>query len=104
MGILGEIFAKNLVTLRKKKGLTQEQLAELSGLSGQTIYNLETQKNEPKFETADVVARVLEIDVWRLFVPPEFIVRPTIVEALAVLAEAHNMEPPKPKRRYVFKS
>ncbi|WP_316839080.1 helix-turn-helix domain-containing protein [Pedobacter gandavensis] len=51
-----------LAVYRRKKGLTQEKLAELSGLSTRTIQRIEKGTVVPQLETLKVLAGCLEID------------------------------------------
>lgn len=55
----------NLKAIREQKHLTQEELAELSGLSVRTIQRIEAGQ-EPKGHTAKVLADKLNIDVSSL--------------------------------------
>lgn len=41
-----EILVENLPSLRAKIGITQEELANILGISRQTYYSLETQKEK----------------------------------------------------------
>lgn len=100
MESIGEIYASNVARLRKLKGWSQETLAERSELSKTTIANHETQVDEPSFKAAEKIAHALGVSTWRLFVPPELIIRPTAEEALSALAELHNMDPPKPRKKH----
>lgn len=62
MSKIKKIFAKNLKTHRKERGLTQEQLAELMKISVRYIQLLEG-KNTPnvKIETLAIIAKTLKI-------------------------------------------
>ena len=44
--------------LRKEKGLTQEELAEIIGVSRQTINAIEKEKFDPSLPTAFKIARL----------------------------------------------
>lgn len=99
MGIIGQILAENLAAFRKAKGWTQSELAERAGFSVTTIMAIETQRTEPQFETLDKLGASIGVPAWRFLVPDNVIAQPTIEQALCVLAEAHNMEPPKPKKK-----
>ena len=46
--------------LRKKKGLTQEQLAEIIGVSRQTINAIEKEKFDPSLPTAFKMGKLFE--------------------------------------------
>lgn len=58
------MLLKNLVKIRKKKKLTQRQLAEKSGVSYNTIIKMERGGIEnPKIETAIKLAKALKVKV-----------------------------------------
>jgi putative transcriptional regulator len=52
---------------REAAGLTQRQLADLVGVTDQTISNLERGTTRPALDTARALARVLQIPVEALF-------------------------------------
>lgn len=56
-----------LKIIRMEKGLTQQQLAEASGASRQTIYNIEKQNWMPKLDLAQRIAQALETPIEDLF-------------------------------------
>jgi transcriptional regulator with XRE-family HTH domain len=58
-------FNERLKKFRENKGLTQEQLAKLSGLSTRMIQNYE-KGSRPQFENAKKLAAALEISVYEL--------------------------------------
>lgn len=62
-----EIFKRNLKYYRKKKGLTQEQLAELVNCNPKYISEIESRNKFPSAETIDALASVLEISAAQLF-------------------------------------
>ncbi len=51
---------------RKELGLTQQQLADLCGLSKNTIYNYENGKFEPTTENLEIISKKLKIDITEL--------------------------------------
>lgn len=53
-------FSARLKELRKKKGLTQKELAEKIGIQQGGYTNWETGKREPKLETVVELAKILE--------------------------------------------
>ncbi len=53
-------FSTRLKELRKKKGLTQKELAEKIGIQQGGYTNWETGKREPKLETVVQLAKILE--------------------------------------------
>lgn len=48
--------------VRKSKGLTQEDLAELSKVNLRTIQRIENNKNQPRGKTLDLICNALEIN------------------------------------------
>jgi transcriptional regulator with XRE-family HTH domain len=61
------MYLKNLVTLRKQKGWSQEKLAQEAGISYNTLIKLERKgiKN-PKIETVIKLADALEVSLDEL--------------------------------------
>ena len=57
----------NVRRLRKEKGLTQEQMAELIGVSRQTINAIEKEKFDPSLPTAFKVAKVFDLPIEAFF-------------------------------------
>lgn len=57
------IFSKRLRALRKKKGLTQTQLAEQAKMSQQVINIYENEKQFPRLENIIILAKVLDTSV-----------------------------------------
>ena len=55
----GEIVKK----ARKRKGLTVEQLADMSGVGRATIYNIETNKTSPRMDNMLAIMRVLDYEI-----------------------------------------
>lgn len=52
-----------LMEARRRRGLTQDQLAAKSGVDQTTISSLETGRNRsPKFDTVLALAKALDID------------------------------------------
>lgn len=59
---------KNCIkTLRKARGLRQEDLAELLGVSRQTIIAMENDKYDPSLALAMRLARLMETTVEAIF-------------------------------------
>jgi DNA-binding XRE family transcriptional regulator len=56
-----EILGRTLVSMRIAKGLTQDQLAALSGISRQAIFNIETGRSLPRWPTVMQVVRALGV-------------------------------------------
>lgn len=60
-------FGRKLKALRKAKGLTQEQLADQTELTVESISNIERGIFGPKFDNLERIAKVLEVPVKELF-------------------------------------
>lgn len=94
-----KIVAVNVAELRRQRGWTQETLAERADLSLTAIAHLETERRWPELTTIEKIAAALSVPASRLFVDPTYIPKPTVREALNVLAAAHGLEVRAPKRR-----
>jgi transcriptional regulator with XRE-family HTH domain len=55
-----------IVTARKKKGLTQEQLADLTGVTVRTIQRIESGQSTPRSYTLKTIATALDINFEEL--------------------------------------
>lgn len=53
--------------LRKSQGLTQEQLAEIIGVSRQTINAIEKEKFDPSLPTAFKMAKLFDQPIEKFF-------------------------------------
>jgi len=71
VAVLRVRFGRKLKYLRKKIDLTQEQLAEKTGLSVDFIGMIERGERAPSFETVEILAKVLKTKVSDLFVEEE---------------------------------
>ena len=56
-------FTNRLARLRKVKGVSQERLSKLSGVSRVTIARIETGKNTPNLKTLELLANALKVPV-----------------------------------------
>jgi transcriptional regulator with XRE-family HTH domain len=66
---LRELFASNMRYYRKKKGLSQEKLAERVDVSMQTITDIECCRSWMSDETMSAIADALEVETFELFFP-----------------------------------
>jgi len=66
-----EIISYNIKKYRKKKGITQAQLAELVGVSHEYIRRIESEKGEKTFTiyTISEIAKALDVDIRNVFDP-----------------------------------
>lgn len=53
--------------IRKKKGYSQEKLAEIVAISKMSIRRYETNERQPSLNTLNKIANALNIDVWELY-------------------------------------
>lgn len=60
-------FSDNVRKYRNEKGLTQEMLAELSGLHRTYISDIERQTRSISLENIQRIADALNIDTYKLF-------------------------------------
>jgi transcriptional regulator with XRE-family HTH domain len=72
---VAEAFAAVLLKARKAAGMTQEELADLSGLDRTTISQVERGKGAPRVETLIRLAGALDVDPGDLL--PELSWEPT---------------------------
>lgn len=63
------LVGRNAARLRKERGLTQEQLAEISGLSQQYISGLELGRRNPTIVTLHELAVALQVSHLDLLRP-----------------------------------
>ena len=57
-----EVFARNLRTLRKAKGLSQEEVAHQAGIDRTYVSALERSVYNPSIDVVDRLAQVLEVE------------------------------------------
>ena len=61
-------FSCNLKVFRQRKGLTQEQLADLVGVRRETIMRLEKAQYNPSLKLAVDISRAVEAPIEAIFV------------------------------------
>lgn len=66
-----DCFVKNLKYYRKRKGISQQTLAELCDVSSGTIGNIESKVTKPSFDLIIQIAEKLEITPDKLFTMEE---------------------------------
>jgi len=64
-----EILAANLKENRRRKGLTQEKLAEIADISLHYLAMLEAANKFPSGEMIEKLAQALDIQAFQLFTP-----------------------------------
>ena len=66
-----ELLSINIKTLRKKCGFSQEKLAEIVGLSSQSISDIEGCRTWVSDKTLENLAKALNVDIYQLFIPTD---------------------------------
>jgi transcriptional regulator with XRE-family HTH domain len=61
-------FSRNLRRLRKKRGLTQYDLADMTGISRRMIGHYETHAVQPPIENLEIIAKALKVKTAELLV------------------------------------
>lgn len=67
MSNLRQRFGRRLKSLRRQRGMTQEELAVASGLSVSFIRSIEQGVHAPSFESMEAIASALDVEVKSLF-------------------------------------
>lgn len=77
-----EYLSQNIKKYRKIKGWSQFELAEKAEVSEQTINSIEGLRLWPSDKTLTKIATVLEIELYRLFVPQKLALQSDSIEEL----------------------
>ena len=87
---LRQILSANIKEQRRILGVSQEKLAEMAGLSWQTVNSIECQRTWLSDKTLEALAAVFNIETFQLLMPPETRAAISLnsTEALRKLAEA----------------
>ena len=78
-----ETFPQRLVRLRKEKGLSQKELATLSGLSPRMIAHYESQVSHPSLDKIEKIAAALGMGITELLGSQKSPVTPEAGESLS---------------------
>jgi transcriptional regulator with XRE-family HTH domain len=63
-------FGDGVRAQRQRRGLTQDALAKLAGVSRVTVIAIESGTGNATIATLDAIAKALKVDVRELFDPP----------------------------------
>ena len=85
-----QIVAENVKSIREKRGLNQDSLAEKADLSKSTIAQLETAVKYPRKDTVEAVAAALEVPVSQLFFEKTDALTPSAFEVFRILKSFLN--------------
>jgi transcriptional regulator with XRE-family HTH domain len=61
-----KVVGKRIKTIRSKKGVTQDQLAELAGLNRVHLYRIETGRQSMTLRTLKIIADALDVKMKNL--------------------------------------
>jgi transcriptional regulator with XRE-family HTH domain len=91
---LSEIIAKNVKAERLRRGISQQKLADLTGLSVRYISRLETEPQNIRVDKVGVLARAMELAPERLLqraelVPPPPTFATNLGDAIRLLQALH---------------
>ncbi|MDC9723405.1 MAG: helix-turn-helix transcriptional regulator [Urechidicola sp.] len=67
MSDIQELFSNNLKAIRKEKGLSQQSIADLSGMIASTYNRIENMKVSPSIDTVEKIANAMDVTVSDLF-------------------------------------
>lgn len=70
MGEIAEYLAKNLLSLRKSRNLTQAGLAKLAGLPRSTLTHMESGEGNPSLKSLSAIAEALGVGLETLIAEP----------------------------------
>lgn len=80
-------FGLRIKELRNKKGITQYQLAEMTGIDPKHMSHIETGKSFPKADLIEKFAIALEIDYTEFFHTKHFEERKVLTEKIASILD-----------------
>lgn len=72
MDSVQDLFGKKIKAIRRARDITQEKLADLSGLSLQYIGEIERGRRNPSLTSIEQLSRALDIPMAELFSLEEF--------------------------------
>lgn len=75
-------IGENIKKHRKKNGLTQSQLGEISGISRNAIINYENNKRVPNLDTLKKIASSLKIPITELYPLDDYFLETSIIDLL----------------------
>jgi transcriptional regulator with XRE-family HTH domain len=81
MSTITKIFSENIRRLRKDRGLTQTELADIIGISLASIQGYEAERVWPAMDTVKALAKALKVSESELFRDPDY--KPATEEILS---------------------
>ena len=84
-------FSETLTSLRKAHGMTQQQLAEKTGLTRSAVGMYETGKREPDLETLQHIAEFFHVDMNTLITGTDVAENSELADLLEALRSREDM-------------
>lgn len=84
-------LARNLVNLRRTRGLTQDMLAREAGVPRSTVANLESGEGNPSLAVLVKVAQALAVPIDELLASPRAMVRRWAADEVALQAKGRGV-------------
>lgn len=88
---LKKLLGKKIKEIRKKRNLTQEQLAELIDIEIPSMSNIETGKFAPSIETMQKLARELRVKPYELYLFDDVSYEEKLSEMTRVMASNEKL-------------
>ena len=82
MDSVQDLFGKKIKSIRRARDITQEKLADLSGLSLQYIGEIERGRRNPSLTSIEQLSQALDIPMAELFSLEEFRLAPEELRAI----------------------
>lgn len=76
------IISQNLKKYRRNKGWSQFELAEKAEISEQTVNSIEGLRLWPSDKTLEKMANVLDVDMYKLFIPQKLVIQSESISEL----------------------
>jgi transcriptional regulator with XRE-family HTH domain len=84
MSAVQELLSENLKAIRKDKKLSQQDIADRSGILASTYSRIETMKVTPSIETVERIANAIDVPIVELFQSRE-ITDKSIIQKLQII-------------------
>lgn len=82
-----KIVGENIRLLRRSKGLSQEKLAEMAGVSGSYIGYLERGERTPSLDLLAKIAEALDVELTMLLTPSDNAANQELKKLIAFLSD-----------------
>lgn len=82
-----KIVGENIRLLRRSKGLSQEKLAEMAGVSGSYIGYLERGERTPSLVLLSKIADALDVEITMLLTPSDSAANQELKKLIALLSD-----------------